>query len=485
MECYRADTLSVISRRVGLLGEMAVKLRSGVLAPEVEQMFSAAQDRIPRRMSARQLRAESLVGGAFAVAAAVFAIVGPGPHIQPGLAAALVIALAILARVEFPVGAGWAVPTQLVFVPMLFLLPAWSLPFLVAAAMLLSRVPDFATRRWHPQRGLVAISDAWFSLGPAIVFAVASIHGVHWQDWWIWLLALLAQFAVDFAASSAREWLHYLKPPEVQLQELGIVWLVDASCAPVGLLAAMASALGRFAFLLVLPLVAVMAAFAQERRFRIEQAIDLSRAYQGTALLLGDVIEDDDNYTGEHSRGVVALAVEIADELGLDGRRRRLVEFGALLHDVGKVRVPKAILNKPGPLDDEEREVMRRHTIEGQRMLDRVGGDLADVGIVVRASHEHWDGGGYPDGLAGEAIPLAARIVASADAFSAMTTDRPYREAMSLERAIGELSANAGTQFDPDVVEALLRVLARHAGEEHGPTAAAAIAAAAAVPMRS
>jgi putative nucleotidyltransferase with HDIG domain len=470
---------------VGLLGDIAVKFRSGVLAPEVEQMFTATRERVSRRMSPRQLRAESLVGGAFVAAAALFAILAPGGHIPPGTAVALVVALAILARVEFPVGAGWAVPTQLVFVPMLFLLPAYSVPFLVAAAMLLSRVPDFASRRWHPQRALLAVSDAWFSLGPAIVFAVASIHRVHWADWWIWLLALLAQFAVDFAASAAREWLHYLKPPELQLRELGIVWLVDCSCAPVGLIAAMASEMGRFTFLLVLPLVAVMAAFAQERRFRIEQAIDLSRAYQGTALLLGDVIEDDDNYTGEHSRGVVALAVEISDELGLDARRRRLVEFGALLHDVGKVRVPKEILHKPGPLDDDERAVMRMHTIEGQRMLDRVGGDLEDVGVVVRASHEHWDGSGYPDGLAGEAIPLEARIVTCADAFSAMTTDRPYRGAMTLERAIGELSANAGTQFDPTVVEALLRVLARHAGEEHGAAAAAAIAAAAAVPMRS
>ncbi|HEU4977314.1 MAG TPA: HD-GYP domain-containing protein, partial [Solirubrobacteraceae bacterium] len=346
-------------------------------------------------------------------------------------------------------------------------------------------VPDVAVHRWHPQRALLSLSDAWFSIGPAIVFAAASIHGVRWSDWWIWLLALVAQFALDFGASAAREWLHYLKPPDVQLRELGIVWLVDSSCAPVGLMAAVAAAHGRFSFLLVLPLVGLMAGFAQERRFRIEQAIDLSRAYQGTALLLGDVIEDDDNYTGEHSRGVVALAVEISDEIGLDARRRRLVEFGALLHDVGKVKVPKSILHKPGPLDPSELDVMRQHTIEGQRMLDRVGGDLEDVGVVVRASHEHWNGGGYPDGLAGEAIPLEARIVSCADAFSAMTTDRPYRKAMTLERAIGELSANAGTQFDPQVVEALLRVLARHAGAEQGAAAAAAIAAAAAVPMRS
>jgi HD-GYP domain-containing protein (c-di-GMP phosphodiesterase class II) len=104
--------------------------------------------------------------------------------------------------------------------------------------------------------------------------------------------------------------------------------------------------------------------------------------------------------------------------------------------------------------------VMKTHTIEGQRMLDRVGGLLADVGVVVRASHERWDGGGYPDGLRGEAIPLAARIVSACDAYNAMTTDRTYRKALPVEVAARELQANAGTQFDPAVVDALLAVVA-------------------------
>jgi HD-GYP domain-containing protein (c-di-GMP phosphodiesterase class II) len=138
------------------------------------------------------------------------------------------------------------------------------------------------------------------------------------------------------------------------------------------------------------------------------------------------------------------------------------VEFGALLHDVGKIGVPKEIVNKPGPLSDDEWDVMRRHTITGQRMLDRVGGALQDVGAVVRASHERWDGSGYPDGLAGEEIPIAARIVCAADAFSAMTTDRPYRAARDREYAIGELRAQTGLQFDPAVVAATLTVIERY-----------------------
>ena len=141
------------------------------------------------------------------------------------------------------------------------------------------------------------------------------------------------------------------------------------------------------------------------------------------------------------------------------GSTTRRVEFGALLHDIGKISVPKEILNKPGPLDDDEWAVMHRHTIEGERMLGQVGGLLAEVGRMVRSSHEHFDGSGYPDGLAGTEIPIEARIVSCCDAFSAMTTDRPYRKAMPLEAALLELDACAGTQFDPAVAAALAAVV--------------------------
>ena len=153
--------------------------------------------------------------------------------------------------------------------------------------------------------------------------------------------------------------------------------------------------------------------FAQERTARVEQTLELSGAYRGTALLLGDVIEADDEYTGQHTQDVVELTVTVADALGVDEETRRAAEFGALLHDVGKVAIPNEIINKPGPLDDAEWATMKTHTVEGQRMLERVGGLLARVGLVVRASHERFDGGGYPDGLAGEDIPLAARIVSA------------------------------------------------------------------------
>jgi putative nucleotidyltransferase with HDIG domain len=213
----------------------------------------------------------------------------------------------------------------------------------------------------------------------------------------------------------------------------------------------------------VLPLAALLAIFARERAARINQAIELSKAYRGTALLLGEVISDDDEYTGEHSYGVIALALQIADEMGVDEDERRLVEFGALLHDVGKIAVPKEIINKAGPLDDDEWAIMKQHTVYGQQMLDKVGGSMADVGVIVRASHERWDGKGYPDGTVGEEVPLAARIVAVADTFSAITTTRSYRRAQTPEAAIDELRRCAGTQFDPKVVDAAAAVLSRPA----------------------
>jgi hypothetical protein len=149
---------------------------------------------------------------------------------------------------------------------------------------------------------------------------------------------------------------------------------------------------------------------------------------RGRPALLGDVIDAVDHYTAVHTQDVVELST-VSEAISLDETRRRDVEYAALLHDVGKIRVPQAIINKPGQLDEAEWALMRRHTIEGESMLRQVGGALAGVGRFVRSSHERYDGRGYPDGLAGEAIPLESRIVCVCDAYNAMTTDRPYRAA--------------------------------------------------------
>jgi putative nucleotidyltransferase with HDIG domain len=212
----------------------------------------------------------------------------------------------------------------------------------------------------------------------------------------------------------------------------------------------------------LVPLLAVLATFARERHQRLDGLLELNRAYRGTALALGDVVEADDGYTSEHCKSVLNLALAVAERLGLDANQRRNLEFAALLHDVGKIAIPKDILHKPGKLDPAEWAIMKSHTVEGQRVLTRVGGFMEEVGRVVRSHHERWDGHGYPDGLAGQEIPLEARIITCCDSWNAMRTDRVYRKALPYEVARAELVGNSGSQFDPQIVEVLLSVLERH-----------------------
>jgi GAF domain-containing protein len=174
-----------------------------------------------------------------------------------------------------------------------------------------------------------------------------------------------------------------------------------------------------------------------------------------------------DRRTAEHSEDVVLLAGLVGQLLQLDRPALVELEFAARLHDVGKIRVPDRVLNKPGPLNPQEREVMRCHSAWGSETLSGVPG-LEVVATIVRFHHERWDGGGYPDGLGGACIPLASRIIAVCDAFGAMTCDRPYRAGMPPAEALGELRAGAGTQFDPAVVDAFCEALATQVPAVHG-----------------
>jgi HD-GYP domain-containing protein (c-di-GMP phosphodiesterase class II) len=278
--------------------------------------------------------------------------------------------------------------------------------------------------------------------------------------WPIYVGALAAQFAFEIAAAGVISSIgHGVRVRDVPRF---LVWVlaVDAGLAPTGLAIAFAATASPVAVVFALPLVGLLLHFSTERRRRIDHTLELSDTYRGTAFLLGDVVEADDAYTGSHSRDVVELVLAVCDHLGLDPAERRDSEFVALLHDVGKIRIPSEIINKPGALDAAERAVMETHTLIGEELLDRVGGLLGDIGRIVRSCHEHWDGAGYPDGLVGEEIPLIARIVCACDAYSAMTTDRSYRKARSSAEALLELQRCAGTQFDPRVVEALSVVAA-------------------------
>ncbi|HEV2076064.1 MAG TPA: HD domain-containing phosphohydrolase, partial [Thermoleophilaceae bacterium] len=169
-------------------------------------------------------------------------------------------------------------------------------------------------------------------------------------------------------------------------------------------------------------------------------------------------LEARDHYTGEHSRTVVRLATTVGERLGLSAEELAEVEQVAILHDVGKVGIPDAVLQKRGPLTPEEWELMRHHPVVGERVVGSTE-SLAHLGPAVRAEHERFDGTGYPDGLCGEEIPIASRITLACDAYHAMTSDRPYRRALPDAEARRELEANAGTQFDPLVIRTLLEVL--------------------------
>jgi putative nucleotidyltransferase with HDIG domain len=188
--------------------------------------------------------------------------------------------------------------------------------------------------------------------------------------------------------------------------------------------------------------------FKQERA----RAQELRRSYTMTVRALANAVEARDAYTGKHAERVAAYGLNIAAAVGLKLADEPQIEFGFLLHDVGKVAIPDAVLFKPARLSRDEEQLMRQHTLIGADIVADID-FLGSARDVIRSHHERWDGHGYPDGLAGERIPLAARVFALADTLDALTTDRPYRAGRSLAAAREEIARVRGAQFDPEVVD--------------------------------
>jgi diguanylate cyclase (GGDEF)-like protein len=212
---------------------------------------------------------------------------------------------------------------------------------------------------------------------------------------------------------------------------------------------------GRFA------IAQLLSGLAQQTKLALQRAVSyerLERTFLSTVEALANALEASDANVSSHARWITDLALRVGEELGLEPRALKRLELGALFHDIGKIGIPQAILAKPGPLTPDERAVVETHPVLGERILAPIE-QLAQVGHIVRSCHERFDGAGYPDGLAGDQIPLEARIIFACDAYHAMTTDRPYREALDAEEARLRLIDSAGTQFDPDVVAAIVRVL--------------------------
>jgi HD-GYP domain-containing protein (c-di-GMP phosphodiesterase class II) len=197
----------------------------------------------------------------------------------------------------------------------------------------------------------------------------------------------------------------------------------------------------------------LQAQLAQREHEAQQREVELRASYESTVRALADAVEARDAYTARHAERVAAYGLEIARACGIDMAEDPDLEFGFLLHDIGKIAISDAILYKPGRLTDDERDAMRRHPQIGEEIVSGID-FLAGARQVVRSHHERWDGAGYPDRLAGERIPLTARVFAVADTFDALTSDRPYRAAASFREARRVIAEAAGTQFDPAVADA-------------------------------
>jgi HD-GYP domain-containing protein (c-di-GMP phosphodiesterase class II) len=433
-----------------------------------EQLVGDARERRRRRMSFGERVINVMSAGAFVAVAVAIALLVPNERsVDPLLIAGLIAAYAIASRVRFEFGSTYVTPEQLVFIPTLLLLPLAFVPIVVVVASLLSQLPDFVERNWHRDRWMSCFADSWFCVGPVLVLALLAPGQPDLSHTAVYVLAFGAQIAGDLGWATIRDRV-VDRLPAVRRVPFSEIWRnyagvakFDALLSPVAWVIAIVAASQPVAVLAIVPLVLMLESFARERAERYAKALELQRAYRGTVMLLSDVVEFDDPYTADHSRSVVELVHAVAEELKVDPRERQELEFAAMLHDVGKIAIPKEILNKPAKLTKDEFDVIKTHTIEGQHMLDRVGGLLGSVGEIVRSCHERWDGAGYPDGLKGEEIPIASRIVFTCDAYNAMTTDRVYRAAMSSEAALTELATHAGSQFDPHIVNALTNVVER------------------------
>jgi putative nucleotidyltransferase with HDIG domain len=179
------------------------------------------------------------------------------------------------------------------------------------------------------------------------------------------------------------------------------------------------------------------------------------KSYYDTIKSLAQALEARDPYTRGHSERVTEYSLSIASKMGLDEKEKNLIRYAGLLHDIGKIGISDSVLHCPTSLSDRDFAIVKDHTMFGDAILSPLK-FLVDAQVIIRHHHERFDGAGYPEGLKGDAIPLASRIIAVADSYDAMTSDRPYRSAMPREKAVAEIRANSGTQFDPSCVDAFI-----------------------------
>ncbi|HEX8065715.1 MAG TPA: HD domain-containing phosphohydrolase [Thermoleophilaceae bacterium] len=327
------------------------------------------------------------------------------------------------------------------------------------AALVLERLAKQICRVASVEMSCIFVRDR---KDPRTVIAAAG-HGIPWE-----LLGgrfgadegLIGQVLADGAPILAQEFSELVGPLDAAVGAgcMGAAVPVRWNGSVGGALSAGSCSPGRSLGdeeLFLLAELADLAAAALEHADSRRQFDDLMKAH---VEALAAAMDMRDRRTARHSEDVVRLACAVGRLLGLEPASLVELEFAARLHDVGKIRVPDAVLHKPGPLDDDEYEVICCHAAWGAETLASIPG-LEAVATIVRFHHERWDGLGYPDRLGGARIPLASRIISACDAFAAMVADRPYRRAMTGGDALDEVCAKAGTQFDPSVVDALVEVV--------------------------
>jgi signal transduction histidine kinase len=374
---------------------------------DVERLLEEGRSAPPLRPSARRLAAELLIGGGFVAAAVAMPLaLHPQRPFSAGLAAALVLAYALASRVQFDVGPGYTAPTQLFFFPMLFALPPVYAPLLVACGLILADLPEYLLRRRHPLRAIHVLGDSWHALGPALVLAAAGEPDPSWSDWPLYVAALGAQFAADLGASIAREWLGRGVRPAVQLGVLRWVYAVDTLLTPVGVLAALAAPQTEYAFLLLLPLPALMVVFAHERRARIDSALRLRDAYRERSELSEQVLATERAARRSREELIAAASHELQTPLAvLVGLMEALEDGSSLPHQQ----------RREGWARMRRQAVLLRHLV--QQFVDytrlKAGRELAldprptDVGPVAQSVAEAWRGQGEIDLDLPEDLPMA------------------------------------------------------------------------------
>jgi signal transduction histidine kinase len=284
----------------------------------VEQLLEEGRSSGARALGRREVAAELLVGGAFLLAAAAMAFLLPSDRpLEIGELLVFALAYAAATRIQFDVGAGYSPPTQLVLVPMLFALPAYSVPLVVAAGLLLGDVPDYVMGRRHGSRAVKVLGDSWHAVGPALVLGIAGTGDPAWQDWPVYLAALAAQVGCDLVAATLREWLGRGVAPRVQVGVLAWAYAVDVLLAPVGLLAAFASADQPYAFLLMLPLAGLLVILARERSARLDNVRELGHAYRETAELNARLLDTERRATRAREELLASASHELQTPLAI------------------------------------------------------------------------------------------------------------------------------------------------------------------------